>query len=254
MSFFEQIKYLLNKFGTNLLKGTLITILLAIIGTFVGLILGMGLALLRNLKTNKKDKVIIKILKMFFSKLALCYIQLFRGTPMMVQAMLIYFGGNLILLNAGVQTRWNALFCGIVIITLNTAAYMAEIVRSGINSIDIGQSEAAKSLGMNHFQTMTNIIFPQALKNVIPTIGNELIVNIKDSSVLNVIGVIELYYVGKDMMNTAMVVPAFAIVAIIYLLLTIIFSQIIKLIENKLDHDTLNKSKKIKMETITYDD
>lgn len=254
MSFFEQIKYLLNKFGTNLLKGTLITILLAIIGTFVGLILGMGLALLRNLKTNKKDKVIIKILKVFFSKLALCYIQLFRGTPMMVQAMLIYFGGNLILLNAGVQTRWNALFCGIVIITLNTAAYMAEIVRSGINSIDIGQSEAAKSLGMNHFQTMTNIIFPQALKNVIPTIGNELIVNIKDSSVLNVIGVIELYYVGKDMMNTAMVVPAFAIVAIIYLLLTIIFSQIIKLIENKLDHDTLNKSKKIKMETITYDD
>ena len=173
---------------------------------------------------------------------------------MMVQAMLIYFGGNLILLNAGVQTRWNALFCGIVIITLNTAAYMAEIVRSGINSIDIGQSEAAKSLGMNHFQTMTNIIFPQALKNVIPTIGNELIVNIKDSSVLNVIGVIELYYVGKDMMNTAMVVPAFAIVAIIYLLLTIIFSQIIKLIENKLDHDTLKKSKKIKMETITYDD
>ncbi len=254
MSFFEQIKYLLNKFGTNLLKGTLITILLAIIGTFVGLILGMGLALLRNLKTNKKDKVIIKILKVFFSKLALCYIQLFRGTPMMVQAMLIYFGGNLILLNAGVQTRWNALFCGIVIITLNTAAYMAEIVRSGINSIDIGQSEAAKSLGMNHFQTMTNIIFPQALKNVIPTIGNELIVNIKDSSVLNVIGVIELYYVGKDMMNTAMVVPSFAIVAIIYLLLTIIFSQIIKLIENKLDHDTLNKSKKIKMETITYDD
>lgn len=254
MNFFDQIKYLLNKFGKNLFKGTLITILLAIVGTFVGLLLGMGLALLRNLKTNKKDNTFIKIIKVFFSKLALCYIQLFRGTPMMVQAMLIYFGGNLILLNAGIQTRWNALFCGLVIITLNTAAYMAEIVRSGINSIDIGQTEAAKSLGMNHFQTMTNIIFPQALKNVIPTIGNELIVNIKDSSVLNVIGVIELYYVGKDMMNTAMVVPSFAIVAIIYLLLTIIFSQIIKLIENKLDHETLSKSKKIKMETITYDD
>lgn len=254
MSFFDQIKYLLNKFGANLLKGTLITILLAIVGTFVGLLLGMGLALIRNLKINKKDNVFIKVIKVFFSKLALCYIQLFRGTPMMVQAMLIYFGGNLILLNAGVQTRWNALFCGLVIITLNTAAYMAEIVRSGINSIDIGQTEAAKSLGMNHFQTMTNIIFPQALKNVIPTIGNELIVNIKDSSVLNVIGVVELYYVGKDMMNTAMVVPAFAIVAIIYLILTIVLSQVLKLIENKLDHETLSKSRKIKMETVTYDD
>ena len=254
MSFFDQIKYLLNKFGANLLKGTLITILLAIVGTFVGLLLGMGLALIRNLKINKKDNVFIKFIKVFFSKLALCYIQLFRGTPMMVQAMLIYFGGNLILLNAGVQTRWNALFCGLVIITLNTAAYMAEIVRSGINSIDIGQTEAAKSLGMNHFQTMTNIIFPQALKNVIPTIGNELIVNIKDSSVLNVIGVVELYYVGKDMMNTAMVVPAFAIVAIIYLILTIVLSQVLKLIENKLDHETLSKSRKIKMETVTYDD
>lgn len=254
MNFFDQIKYLLNKFGKSLFKGTLITILLAIVGTFVGLLLGMGLALLRNLKTNKKDNTFIKIIKVFFSKLALCYIQLFRGTPMMVQAMLIYFGGNLILLNAGIQTRWNALFCGLVIITLNTAAYMAEIVRSGINSIDIGQTEAAKSLGMNHFQTMTNIIFPQALKNVIPTIGNELIVNIKDSSVLNVIGVIELYYVGKDMMNTAMVVPAFAIVAIIYLILTIILSQALKLIENRLDHETLNKSRKIKMETVTYDD
>ncbi len=254
MNFFDQIKYLLNKFGKSLFKGTLITILLAIVGTFVGLLLGMGLALLRNLKTNKKDNTFIKIIKVFFSKLALCYIQLFRGTPMMVQAMLIYFGGNLILLNAGIQTRWNALFCGLVIITLNTAAYMAEIVRSGINSIDIGQTEAAKSLGMNHFQTMTNIIFPQALKNVIPTIGNELIVNIKDSSVLNVIGVIELYYVGKDMMNTAMVVPAFAIVAIIYLILTIVLSQVLKLIENKLDHETLSKSRKIKMETVTYDD
>ena len=254
MNFFQQIVYLLSKYGKQFILGVLVTILLAIIGTFVGLILGMGLALQRNLKCTSKDSTFVKILKQVFSKLALCYIQLFRGTPMMVQAMLIYFGGNAISLSLNLGWNWSPLFCGIIIITLNTAAYMAEIVRSGINSVEYGQIEAARSLGMNHFQTMLHVVFPQAIKNVIPTIGNELIVNIKDSSVLNVIGVVELYYVGKDAMSTAMTVPAFTIVAVIYLALTILFSQLLKAIEKFLDKDSYTKSMKIKMEPMTYDD
>lgn len=254
MSFFRQISYLLSKFGKQFFLGVLVTILLAIVGTFVGLIFGMGLALLRNLKTNPKDSLIIKILKVFFSKLSLCYIQLFRGTPMMVQAMLIYFGGNSIALALGLAWRWDPLTCGLIIITLNTAAYMAEIVRSGINSVEIGQIEASRSLGMNNFQTMLHVVFPQAIRNAIPTIGNELIVNIKDSSVLNVIGVVELYYVGKDAMSTAMTVPAFTIVAVIYLILTILFSQLLKLVEKIMDKDIVDKAQNVKMRMVTYDD
>lgn len=235
MNFFEQIGYLLQKFGASFLWGTLTTILLAIVGTGVGLVLGMGLALQRNLAPGAFDSKGRKAIKFFFSKLAVAYIEVFRGTPMMVQAMLIYFGGNAVALSVGSSWRWNVILCGLVVITLNTAAYMAEIVRSGIQSVGKGQTEAARSLGMTSFQTMRFVIFPQALRNVIPTIGNELIVNIKDSSVLNVIGVVELYYIGKDAMATAMTVPAFTIIAVIYLALTLAFSQGIRYLEKKLD-------------------
>ena len=106
---------------------------------------------------------------------------------MMVQSMIIYFGGMFL------GFEWNLTVWGLIIISLNTTAYMAEIVRSGINSVDKGQVEASKSLGMNSWQTMVHVVLPQALKNSIPTIGNEFIVNIKDSSVLNVITVSELF-------------------------------------------------------------
>ena len=141
MSFFEQIGYLIKNYYKTFLSGLGITILLAVVGTFVGLILGMILALGRNLKPNKNDNVFIKILKIICSKLCLIYIEVFRGTPMMVQALIIFFGGY------ALGISWNPIICGLVIISLNTAAYMAEIVRSGINSVDNGQIEAARSLG-----------------------------------------------------------------------------------------------------------
>lgn len=248
MNFLEKIIYLLNKFGQDFISGTLMTIWLALFGTVVGLIFGSGLAIVRNLKVTAKDSKISKIFKKLGSGLAMCYIQLFRGTPMMVQAMLIYFGGSFLGLT------WNLTICGMIIITLNTSAYMAEIVRSGINSVDEGQIEAARSLGMNQWQTMIHVVMPQALKNAIPTIGNEFIVNIKDSSVLNVITVSELFMAGKIAATSYMVIESYLIIAVIYLVLTIAFSQILKAVENKLDGHTKQNVKKMKVKTVTFDD
>lgn len=235
MNFFEKIGYLLTNYYTSIFNGVLWTLLLAIAGTIVGLILGIGLALLRNMKCNPTDKVIIKILKQFLSKLSLIYIEVFRGTPMMVQAMIIYFGG------IAIGLKWELMFCAFIIISLNTAAYMAENVRSGINSIEVGQYEAARSLGLSHLKTNNLIILPQALKNSIPTIGNELIVNIKDSSVLNVIGVSELYMAGKIMASTYMTTEAYFIIAFIYLCITVICGFILRYIEKRLNGKIGNK-------------
>jgi len=248
MKFFERIFYLLKKFGLEYLNGTLMTLLLAVVGTLVGLLFGCGLAILRNLEVNKNDNTFTKVVKQVASKLSGCYIQVFRGTPMMVQAMIIYFGGSYL------GFEWNLTICGLLIITLNTTAYMAEIVRSGINSVDVGQVEGAKSLGMSEWQIMTNIVLPQALKNAIPTIGNEFIVNIKDSSVLNVITVSELFMAGKIAATTYMTIEAYTIVALIYLSLTLIFSKLLKIVEKKLESDGVNEHKKVKVKTVTFDD
>lgn len=238
MSFFEEVIYILNYYGMFFLQGMLSTLVLAIVGTIVGLILGMGLALLRNLKTTKRDSLITKIFKRLGSIFALTYIEIFRGTPMMVQAMIIYFGGK------GIGIQWDIFACGLFVISINTAAYMAEIVRSGINSVDKGQIEAARALGFSHFKTMSSIVFPQALRNSIPTIGNEFVVNIKDSSVLNVISVTELYVSASIAYGlTYMQIPCYFIIAVIYLILTRTSSIILKQVEKKL---SFRNTKKIK--------
>lgn len=248
MNIFEQIIYLISKYWKIFLSGIGVTLLLAFVGTIIGLLFGMGLALLRNLKCHEKDSAFVKGLKKVGSILATCYIEVFRGTPMMVQAMLIFFGGYAL----GIQ--WTSIVCGLIVITLNTAAYMAEIVRSGINSVDIGQIEASRSLGMSQFKTMCYVVFPQALKNALPTIGNELIVNIKDSSVLNVITVSELFMAGQIAATTYMTVASYTIVALIYLVLTLSCSLIMKAIEKTMDKDSQDKAKTLKMKVVTYDD
>ena len=235
MSFFEQIGYLIKNYYKTFLSGLGVTILLAVVGTFVGLILGMILALGRNLKPNKNDNVFIKILKIICSKLCLIYIEVFRGTPMMVQALIIFFGGY------ALGISWNPIICGLVIISLNTAAYMGEIVKSGLNGVDQGQVEGAKSLGMKSSTTSLKIILPQALRNALPTIGNELIVNIKDSSVLNVIGVTELYkQINLIAGKTYAFIECYVILALVYLLLTLIASFALKLVEKKLDGEKIS--------------
>lgn len=240
MTSLDRIGYLLGKYGDLFLKGVGVTLLLAIVGTAVGLILGLGLALLRNLKRTPQDSQIKTLLKVFASGFARIYIEVFRGTPMMVQAIIIYFGGKMI----GIP--WTYLACGLFVISINTTAYMAEIIRSGINGVDIGQMEASRSLGMSNFQAMVYVIFPQALKNAIPAIGNEFIVNIKDSSVLNVITVSELFMAAKIASSaTYFYIESYLIIAVIYLTLTIIFSQVMKIVEKKLNAPFVPKLRKV---------
>lgn len=158
----------------------------------------------------------------------------------MVQALIFKYGCQALGINwnnvlKGVDT-WNGwLIAGMIVITLNTAAYMGEIVQSGLNGVDKGQIEGARSLGMNEMQTLWHVSLPQALKNSIPTIGNEWIVNIKDSSVLNVISVSELFWQAKAAASSNyMYVATYMIIAIIYLCLTLLSSLILKLIEYKM--------------------
>ena len=203
--------------------GTKITIILALVGTIAGLIIGLLFGAIRATTIDIKDKKIISEI----------YIWFFRGTPMLVQAMFFYHGLRPFF-------QWNALTAGIMIISINTGAYMAEIVRSGIQSVDRGQSEGALSLGMTRIQTMKYIILPQAIRNSFPAIGNQFIINIKDSSMLNVIGVVELFFQSSSIAGSTMSYSAtFLITCLVYLCLTSIATILLNIIEKRINNPIL---------------
>ena len=222
---------ILNDYGLLFLSGIGTTLILSIFGTLFGFIIALGILLLRENKVIKKrDKFIIKALKYTGSYLARGYIALARGTPMIVQAMIIYFG----LAPLFSRTIWTPLFAGLLIVSFNTAAYIAEILRGAINGLDQGQTEAARSLGLSNFKTKLYVIWPQAFHNSLPAIGNEFIVNLKDTAVLSVIGVVDLYNAGRAAYSSNFaVVKTFVIIALIYMILTFYTSLLIKKLENK---------------------
>ena len=207
------------------------TLIVAIIGTLIGLLIGLlagGIRAIRPDKTLSKGK---KALKVFIDLLIKIYIEVFRGTPMMVQAVFIYY---LVYTNI---VHWDKMVAAIFVISINTGAYMAEIVRAGIQAVDPGQNEAARSLGMSSMQTMMDIVLPQAIRNAFPAIGNELIVNIKDSSVLMIISITELMFQSNSIAGTTYrFTETYFVTAFIYLCLTGISSIILNAIEKKLNH------------------
>ena len=240
-----------SKFGnifTNnyklLLAGILSTIILSVFGTVVGLFLGVFIAYGKNIKVKPAaswiKRVGLNIVKSFCN----IYSIVLRGTPMMVQALIFKYGCAALGLNwdkirfipeiSDVLNGW--FFAGLIVITFNTAAYMAEIVQSGLNGVDMGQVEGARSLGMKSRDASFFVVLPQAIRNSLPTIGNELIVNIKDSSVLNVIATTELFYRMKTISTSSYAfLEGYIVLAIIYLLLTLVAAGVLKLIEKKLD-------------------
>ncbi|SUO04116.1 amino acid ABC transporter, permease [Faecalicoccus pleomorphus] len=210
------------------------TLLFAIVGTVVGLILGLITGALRAIPEDPMDSFPVKILKKLARWIVGFYVWFFRGTPMMVQALFFFYLLRPIL-------GWTGFSAGLIIISVNTGAYMAEIIRGGIQSIDAGQSEAAKSLGMTTFQTMVSIIFPQAIKNTFPTIGNQLIVNIKDSCMLNAIQVTELYFQSSSVAGSNMkFAEVYFLEMVMYLALTTIATLILNAVERK-----INKTKTV---------
>lgn len=208
--------------------GIKITLLLAVCGTLIGLFIGLLLGGVRAVRIEQRDRGVVNVFKRILHGFVGFYVWIFRGTPMMVQALIIYHGLRPV-------CNWSPVTAGIVIISVNTGAYMAEIIRAGIQSIDPGQNEAARSLGMTATQTMMSIILPQAIRNSFPSIGNEFIVNIKDSSMLNVIGVIELYFQTSSVAGSLMLyVPTFMVTALIYLVLTTIATQLLTFVERRM--------------------
>ena len=228
MSFFDWIIKLGGEYWLQFLSGTQNTLIMALTGTIAGFIIGLLIAVVRTIPVSEKDsgfkKVAMKCVKFVLST----YVEIIRGTPMLVQALIIHY-------SIFVPMKIPSLLSAIIIISFNTGAYMAEIVRGGIMSIDKGQFEGALSVGMSHWQTMYHVILPQAIKNIMPSIGNEFVVNIKDSSVLSVIAITELMFVSKQAGGAyAKFVPAYVICAIIYFILTFTVTRILRFVEKKL--------------------
>lgn len=211
------------------LRGAGVTLWVSIIGTIVGMLIGLMVGVVRTIPVPEKGskKIILGIINWILA----AYIEFFRGTPMIVQAMVIYYGSALAF-GINIDRMVAALF----IVSINTGAYMSEIVRGGIISIDKGQFEAAQAIGMTHFQTMTNVILPQVVRNILPATGNEFVINIKDTSVLNVISVSELFFQTKTVAgNNFRYFETFFITCIIYFIMTFTVTRILRAIERKLD-------------------
>ena len=209
------------------------TLLISLTGTVVGFLIGLLVAILRTIPTTRRTSKPVRVLKRVLNLILSVYIEVFRGTPMIVQAMVIYYGTMM----AGIIGRNTSIpLVAIFIVSINTGAYMAEIIRGGIISVDNGQKEASHAIGMTHWQSMVNVVLPQAVRNIMPSIGNEFVVNIKDSSVLNVIAVSELFFMSKSAAGTyARYFEVFAITAVIYFILTFTVTRILRLIERKMD-------------------
>ena len=229
-TFFGWVVYLVQEYGMLFLRGTGMTMLIAISGTILGFFLGLLVGIARTIEVGPRAPKWKRALVRLLNAVLGIYIEVFRGTPMIVQAMVIYYG----LFSVGVQLPLTQ--AAILIVSINTGAYMAEIVRGGIISIDRGQTEAARSIGMTHWQTMVSVVLPQAVRNIMPSIGNEFVVNIKDSSVLNVISVTELFFQGKAAAGAYYrYFETYFIIAVIYLILTFTVTRILRLIEKKMD-------------------
>lgn len=219
------------KYQPLLYSGIKNTLIVALIGTLVGLLIGLIVGALRaiSVKREASDSTKITFLKRFTYAITSIYVAIFRGTPMMVQAMFLYY----LLLPV---LQWTPMVAACCIISINTGAYMSEIIRAGIQSVDAGQGEAARSIGMTSMQTMRHIIIPQAIKNSFPSIGNEFIVNIKDSCVLNCIGFGELFFQAKTISgSTFSYQEAFFVAGCLYFIMTFITSMILSLIENRMN-------------------
>ena len=230
---FEWMAFLAEKYSSMFLQGTWITLYVSVIGTIVGFILGYIVGIVGDIKIHKEDNPIKKGIIKFFKFICFLYVELFRGTPMIVQAMIVYFG----LRQGGVNI--NPIIAGILVTVLNTGAYMGETVRAGIGSIDMGQREGAWAMGMSPFKTMLYVVLPQAFKNIIPEMANTFLLNLKMTSVLNVIAVQELFMAANTVGgNYYKYFESYLVIAVIYFVLCFVFDKLFKLIEKKLQGKT----------------
>ena len=224
-TFFTDVWDILRQYHSFILKGVGITMLISLVGTIAGFLIGLLTGMIRT--APKPKSLGLRILRRVIDAIITVYVEIFRGTPMMVQAMVIYWGYAF----ASGGNTLPLIPSGILIVSINTGAYMAEIVRGGIISIDKGQFEGATSIGMSHSQTMLHVV-----RNILPSVSNEFVINIKDTSVLNVIGVTELYYfAGIIKRQNFQTFQTYFVVCVVYFILTFTVTCLLRFIEKKLD-------------------
>lgn len=229
--FFEWVWYFVQTYGSMFLRGAGTTLFIALTGTLVGFIIGLGVGVVRTIPCRREDGIVRYFLLKLVNAILSVYIEVFRSTPMIVQAMVIYYGCA-----QALHINLPQLLAGFLIVSINTGAYLSEIMRGGIQSVDPGQREAAQAIGMTHGQTMLFVVLPQAIRNILPALGNEFIVNIKDTSVLNVISVSELFFVSKSAAGTFFkYFEVFFITSVIYFIMTFVCTRLLRLLEKKMD-------------------
>ena len=241
MEFLPSLFYMLIRSKGMFLAGIWTTVRIALFGTAIAFVLAVLLVFVRIQTPQRQDGAAAVLVKEIGALLSKLYITVIRGTPMMVQTLIIYYIGFGIFKNSGMSVTevnrvWSCFISGLITVSLNSTAYLTEVLRGGIESIDPGQAEAARSLGMSNWQTMRKVVFPQAVKNSIPAIGNEFIINIKDSSVLSVIGCYDLMFATTSVVGIYYkALPVYTIAAVTYLVLTCLSSLIMRFVSARLD-------------------
>ena len=230
----QDMALLWTRYAPLYLSGVVNTLLLAVAATVLGCLIGLACGLLNTIPIHPQDRLPRRVLLRLLRAVIRIYVEVFRGTPMVLQAVFLYYGLPYFTNNAmRFDNVWAA---ALLVVSINTGAYMAESVRGGILSVDPGQTEGAKAIGMSHVQTMVNVILPQALRNIMPQIGNNFIINIKDTSVLSVISITDLFFVHKSVVGALYTYfESAVIVMIIYLSMTLLASYLLRAWEKALD-------------------
>ena len=235
--FISDIADLWAGYGRSYLTGMGNTLVLALAATALGCVIGFLCGVLNTIPYGKNDPLWKRFLLKLLRAVIRVYVEVFRGTPMVLQAVFLYYGlpyisgGSLMF-----KSIWSA---SLLVVSINTGAYMAESVRGGILSIDPGQTEGAKAIGMTHFQTMLHVVLPQAVRNIMPQIGNNFIINVKDTSVMFIIGFPDFFAAHRSAVGASyLYFPSAAVEMVGYLTMTLTASFLLRWLEKKLDGDS----------------
>ena len=223
-----------SKYGGSYLTGMRNTLILALVATVIGCVIGFICGILNTIPCTERDPLPKRVLLRLIRIIVRVYVEVFRGTPMVLQAVFVYYGLPYFTDNAVKFT--NIWVAAILVVSINTGAYMAESVRGGIISIDPGQTEGAKAIGMTHVQTMLHVILPQALRNIMPQIGNNFIINVKDTSVMFIIGFPDFFAAHRAAVGASyLYFPSATVEMAGYLCMTLIASFLLRWVEKKMD-------------------
>ena len=223
-----------SKYGGSYLTGMRNTLVLALVATVIGCVIGFACGILNTIPCTDRDPLPKRVLLRLIRIIVRVYVEVFRGTPMVLQAVFVYYGLPYFTDNAVKFT--NIWVAAILVVSINTGAYMAESVRGGIISIDPGQTEGAKAIGMTHVQTMLHVILPQALRNIMPQIGNNFIINVKDTSVMFIIGFPDFFAAHRAAVGASyLYFPSATVEMVGYLCMTLIASFLLRWVEKKMD-------------------